>query len=78
METENDVAVYDYVVIKFDPSAEDIEYYTSSMESLKTSFKNAEDDSCIVADNAESPLVFESQYGPRPSGIFSDQALQRW
>ena len=32
---ENDVAVYDYVVIKFEPSQEDIEYYTSSMESLE-------------------------------------------
>ena len=53
---ENDVAVYDYVVIKFEPSQEDIEYYTSSMESLKTSFKNADDDSVFVADNAESPM----------------------
>ena len=70
---ENDVAVYDYVVIKFEPSQEDIEYYTSSMESLKTSFKNADDDSVFVADNAESPMYIESQYGPRPSGIYSDQ-----
>ena len=70
---ENDVAVYDYVVIKFEPSPEDIEYYTSSMESLKTSFKNADDDSVFVADNAESPMYIESQYGPRPSGIYSDQ-----
>ena len=70
---ENDVAVYDYVVIKFEPSQEDIEYYTSSMESLKTSFKNADDDSVFVAENAESPIFIESQYGPRPSGIFSDQ-----
>ncbi len=70
---ENDVAVYDYVVIKFEPSQEDIEYYTSSMESLKTSFKNADDDSVFVADNAESPMYVESQYGPRPSGIYSDQ-----
>ena len=70
---ENDVAVYDYVVIKFEPSLEDIEYYTSSMESLKTSFKNADDDSVFVADNAESPMYIESQYGPRPSGIYSDQ-----
>ena len=70
---ENDVAVYDYVVIKFEPSQEDIEYYTSSMESLKTSFKNANDDSVFVADNAESPMYIESQYGPRPSGIYSDQ-----
>ena len=72
----NDIAVYDYVVIKFDPSADDIAYYTSSMESLKTSFKNAEDDSLFVADNAETPLFFESQYGPRPSGVFSDQAYR--
>ena len=70
---ENDVAVYDYVIIKFEPSQEDIEYYTSSMESLKTSFKNADDDSVFVADNAESPMYIESQYGPRPSGIYSDQ-----
>ena len=70
---DNDVAVYDYVVIKFEPSQEDIEYYTSSMESLKTSFKNTDDDSTFVADNAESPMFIESQYGPRPSGIFSDQ-----
>ena len=70
---ENDVSVYDYVVIKFEPSQEDIEYYTSSMESLKTSFKNADDDSVFVAENAESPIYIESQYGPRPSGIFSDQ-----
>ena len=70
---ENDVAVYDYVVIKFEPSQEDIEYYTSSMESLKTSFKKADDDSVFVADNAESPMYIESQYGPRPSGIYSDQ-----
>ena len=70
---ENDVSVYDYVVIKFEPSQEDIEYYTSSMESLKTSFKNADDDSVFVAENAESPMYIESQYGPRPSGIFSDQ-----
>ena len=70
---ENDVAVYDYVVIKFEPSQEDIEYYTSSMESLKTSFKNADNDSVFVADNAESPMYIESQYGPRPSGIYSDQ-----
>ena len=70
---ENDVSVYDYVVIKFEPSQEDIEYYTSSMESLKTSFKNADDDSVFVAENAESPIFIESQYGPRPSGIFSDQ-----
>ena len=70
---ENDVAVYDYVVIKFEPSHEDIEYYTSSMESLKTSFKNADNDSVFVADNAESPMYIESQYGPRPSGIYSDQ-----
>ena len=54
----NDIAVYDYVVIKFDPSADDIAYYTSSMESLKTSFKNAEDDSLFVANNV---------------GIYSDQ-----
>ena len=70
---ENDVSVYDYVVIKFEPSQEDIEYYTSSMESLKTSFKNADDDSVFVAENAESPIFIESQYGPRPSGIFSDE-----
>ena len=70
---DNDVAVYDYVVIKFEPSQEDIEYYTSSMESLKTSFKNTDDDSTFVADNAESPMFIESQYGPRPSGIYSDQ-----
>ena len=70
---ENDVAVYDYIVIKFEPSQKDIEYYTSSMESLKTSFKNADDDSVFVADNAESPMYIESQYGPRPSGIYSDQ-----
>ena len=70
---ENDVAVYDYVIIKFEPSQDDIEYYTSSMESLKTSFKNADDDSVFVADNAESPMYIESQYGPRPSGIYSDQ-----
>ena len=70
---ENDVSVYDYVVIKFEPSQKDIEYYTLSMESLKTSFKNADDDSVFVAENAESPIFIESQYGPRPSGIFSDQ-----
>ena len=70
---DNDVAVYDYVVIKFEPSQEVLEYYTSSMETLKTSFKNADDDSTFVADNAESPMFIESQYGPRPSGIYSDQ-----
>ena len=53
MKQDIDVAVYDYVVIKFEPSGR-YEYYTSSMESLKTSFKNADDDSTFVADNAES------------------------
>ncbi len=70
---ENDIAVYDYVILKFEPSQEDINYYTSSMETLKTSFKNTDNDSLFVADNAESPMYIESQYGPRPSGIYNDQ-----
>ena len=45
------------------------------MESLKQVL-NADDDSVFVAENAESPIFIETQYGPRPSGIFSDQLTE--
>ena len=64
---------YDYSVITFNPSSADKANYTSRMELLKEDFKSSKNDSLFVANYAETPIMIPSQYGPRPSGNYSNQ-----
>jgi len=64
---------YDYSVIRFNPSSADKANYTSRMELLKEDFKSSKNDSLFVANYAETPIMIPSQYGPRPSGNYSNQ-----
>ena len=64
---------YDYSVITFNPSYTDKANYTSRMELLKEDFKSSKNDSLFVANYAETPIMIPSQYGPRPSGNYSNQ-----
>ena len=64
---------YDYSVITFNPSYSDKANYTSRMELLKEDFKSSKNDSLFVANYAETPIMIPSQYGPRPSGNYSNQ-----
>jgi peptidyl-prolyl cis-trans isomerase D len=43
------------------------------MESLKEDFKNSKNDSLFVANYAETPIITNSPYGPRPSGNYTNQ-----
>tara|TARA_B110000902_G_scaffold75823_1_gene90020 strand:- start:63 stop:1718 length:1656 start_codon:yes stop_codon:yes gene_type:complete len=67
---------YDYSVITFNPSSADKANYTSRMELLKEDFKSSKNDSLFVANYAETPIMVPSQYGPRPSGNYSNQAYK--
>ena len=64
---------YDYSVITFNPSSADKANYTSRMKLLKEDFKSSKNDSLFVANYAETPIMIPSQYGPRPSGNYSNQ-----
>ena len=64
---------YDYSVIRFNPSSADKANYNSRMELLKEDFKSSKNDSLFVANYAETPIMIPSQYGPRPSGNYSNQ-----
>ena len=64
---------YDYSVITFNPSYTDKANYTSRMDLLKEDFKSSKNDSLFVANYAETPIMIPSQYGPRPSGNYSNQ-----
>jgi peptidyl-prolyl cis-trans isomerase D len=64
---------YDYSVIRFNPSSADKANYSSRMELLKEDFKSSKNDSLFVANYAETPIMIPSQYGPRPSGNYSNQ-----
>ena len=64
---------YDYSVITFNPSSADKANYNSRMELLKEDFKSSKNDSLFVANYAETPIMIPSQYGPRPSGNYSNQ-----
>jgi peptidyl-prolyl cis-trans isomerase D len=64
---------YDYSVMTFNPSSADKANYTSRMELLKEDFKSSKNDSLFVANYAETPIMIPSQYGPRPSGNYSNQ-----
>lgn len=67
---------YDYSVITFNPSSTDKANYTSRMELLKEDFKSSKNDSLFVANYAETPIMIPSQYGPRPSGNYSNQSYK--
>ena len=67
---------YDYSVIAFNPSSADKANYTSRMELLKEDFKSSKNDSLFVANYAETPIMIPSQYGPRPSGNYSNQSYK--
>lgn len=67
---------YDYSVITFNPSSADKANYTSRMELLKEDFKSSKNDSLFVANYAETPIMIPSQYGPRPSGNYSNQSYK--
>jgi peptidyl-prolyl cis-trans isomerase D len=43
------------------------------MVSLKEDFKNSKNDSLFVANYAETPIITNSPYGPRPSGNYTNQ-----
>ena len=64
---------YDYSILTFKPSASDIRNYTERMESLKEDFQSSKNDSLFVANYAETPMMVQSPYGPRPSGNFTGQ-----
>ena len=64
---------YDYAVLTFNPSSEDIANYSKRMESLKEDFRTSKNDSLFVANYAETPIVIASPYGARPSGNYTNQ-----
>ena len=64
---------YDYTILKFSPSSKDVSNYKKNVSKLINNFKSTEDDSAFVANHAETPIMIQSQYGPRPSGNYSNQ-----
>jgi peptidyl-prolyl cis-trans isomerase D len=71
-----DVVSYDYSILTFNPSTQDIDNYNSRMESLKEDFKSSENDSLFVANYAETPIIFQSPRGPRLSGNYTGQSYE--
>ena len=72
-EQRQNLVSYDYSILTFKPSASDIRNYTERMESLKEDFQSSKNDSLFVANYAETPMMVQSPYGPRPSGNFTGQ-----
>jgi len=72
-EQRQNLVSYEYSILTFKPSASDIRNYTERMESLKEDFKSSKNDSLFVANYAETPMMVQSPYGPRPSGNFTGQ-----
>jgi peptidyl-prolyl cis-trans isomerase D len=72
-EQRQNLVSYDYSILIFKPSASDIRNYTERMESLKEDFQSSKNDSLFVANYAETPMMVQSPYGPRPSGNFTGQ-----
>jgi peptidyl-prolyl cis-trans isomerase D len=72
-EQRQNLVSYDYSILTFKPSAFDIRNYTERMESLKEDFQSSKNDSLFVANYAETPMMVQSPYGPRPSGNFTGQ-----
>ena len=71
-----DVVSYDYSILTFNPSTQDIDNYNSRMESLKEDFKSSENDSLFDANYAETPIIFQSPRGPRLSGNYTGQSYE--
>ena len=72
-EQRQNLVSYEYSILTFKPSASDIRNYTERMESLKEDFQSSKNDSLFVANYAETPMMVQSPYGPRPSGNFTGQ-----
>ena len=72
-EQRQSLVSYDYTILNFKPSNVDIANYTKRMETLKEDFKSSKNDSLFVANYAETPMMIQSPYGPRPSGNFTGQ-----
>ena len=72
-EQRQNLVSYDYSILTFKPSASDIRNYTERMESLKEDFQSSKNDSLFVANYAETPMMVQSPYGPRPSGNYTGQ-----
>ena len=75
-EQRQNLVSYDYSILTFKPSASDIRNYTERMESLKEDFQSSKNDSLFVANYAETPMMVQSPYGPRPSGNFTGQTYK--
>ena len=70
----NEVRSYDYVIFNISPSLKDKENAMENLSSLKSDFANAQNDSMFVVNNAETPTVNITPYGPQPTGMYSDKA----
>jgi peptidyl-prolyl cis-trans isomerase D len=64
---------YDYTILTFQPSSEDIANCSKRMQSIKDDFRNSKNDSLFVANYAETPIMTSSPYGERPSGNYTNQ-----
>ena len=71
---ENEVRSYNYVVMNIYPSNMDKDKAFKALNSIKLDFYNSSNDSMFVVNNAETPVVIESEYGgPRPTGMYSNE-----
>ena len=70
---ENEVRSYNYIVLNIFPSDIDKDKAFKSLSSIKLDFEKSSNDSMFVVNNAETPVIIESAYGPRPTGMYSNE-----